>query len=73
MENYNGKLGEVFLLSEKPVILFDVSKGSYRQFDTIEEASSTRKRESRSDSYAAVNPIYKLKPEQPDWELVSEP
>jgi hypothetical protein len=58
MSKFSGKLGAGFCESEKPVILWDDFQGTYREFDTIQEAVDAREKESYSDQWAALKMIF---------------
>lgn len=69
MEKFNGKLGAGSFSSEKPVILFDDFNGSYREFDTADEAIKARERESQNNQWANFKMIFLFNSEKSEYEI----
>ena len=69
MNRFSGKLGAGFCESEKPVILLDDFKGSFREFDAIQEAFQARENESKIDQWAALKMIFLFNPSKSEYEI----
>lgn len=62
-KKFHGRLGAGYMESDKPVVLFDDYKQTYRDFDTVKHAIEARQHEAENiDMWAVFKMIFEFNP-----------